>query len=105
VISWLARLTARYHLPQKLLVLHQFQLSMIQNEQWLNTRHDDIAIVIHMDGQGTPGVKEQTWHAVVGAAPRGVFFGWKNFYVKDHPMLTPQQTMGQWPRPVMISYQ
>jgi hypothetical protein len=105
VVNWLARLTAQHHLPQKLLVLHQFRLSMIQDESRLDTHHDDLAIVIHMDGQGTPGEKEQTWEAVLGAAPRGVFFGWKNFYVKDHPMLTPDETMAHHPQPVMISYQ
>jgi hypothetical protein len=105
VVGWLAALTARYHLPQKLLVLHQFQLSMISGEQDLDTSQDDLAIVVHMDGQGTPGAKEETWNAVTGAAPRGVFFGWKNFLVKDHPMLTPQQTMVNVPAPVMISYQ
>ena len=105
VIGWLATLTARYHLPQKLLVLHQFQLSMIAGEPDLDTSHDDLAIVVHMDGQGTPAAKQETWNAVTGAAPRGVYFGWKNFLVKDHPMLTPQQTMVNVPAPVMISYQ
>jgi hypothetical protein len=105
VVRWLARLTAQHHLPQKLLVLHQFRLSMIQEEQRLDTHEDNIAIVIHMDGQGSPGAKQQTWEGVLGAAPRGVFFGWKDFYVKDHPMLTPQQTMDHRPQPVMISYQ
>jgi hypothetical protein len=42
---------------------------------------------------------------VTGAAPHHVFFGWKNFYVKDHPMLSPRQTMAKIPRPMMISYQ
>jgi hypothetical protein len=105
VVRWLAALTAQYHLPQKLLVLHQFRLSMIVGEQYLDTSNDDLAIVIHMDGQGTPGEKLQTWDAVTGAAPPGVFFGWKNFTVKDHPMLTPQETMANTPQPVMISYQ
>jgi hypothetical protein len=105
VIGWPATLTARYHLPQKLLVLHQFQLSMIAGEPDLDTSHDDLAIVVHMDGQGTPAAKQETWNAVTGAAPRGVYFGWKNFLVKDHPMLTPQQTMVNVPAPVMISYQ
>jgi len=105
VISWLADLTARHHLPQKLLVLHQFRLSMITGEPQLDTSHDDIAIVIHMDGQGTPGEKLSTWNAVVGNAPSGVFFGWKNFYTKDHPTLSPTQTMANTPEPVMISYQ
>jgi len=105
VIRWLAGLTARYRLPQKLLVLHQFRLSMISNEQRLDTRHEDLAILIHMDGQGTPGNKEQTWEAVFRAAPAGVFFGWKDFYVKDHPMLGPRQTIERTPRLSMISYQ
>jgi hypothetical protein len=105
VSSWLASLTARRHLPQKLLVLHQFRLSMLAGEQRIDTRHDDLAIVIHMDGQGTPAEKQQTWRAVTAAAPRHVFFGWKNFYTKDHPMLSPRQTMARTPEPVMISYQ
>ncbi|MGH3247778.1 MAG: hypothetical protein ACRDOI_16480, partial [Trebonia sp.] len=66
---------------------------------------DNLAIVIHMDGQGTPAMKQATWNAVTAAAPRGVFFGWKDFLVKDHPMLTPGQTMTKSPTPVMISYQ
>ena len=105
VADWLAVLTAEHHLPQKLLVLHQFRLSMIRHEQDLDTSHDDLAIVIHMDGQGTPDMKQKTWHAITKAAPPGVFFGWKNFYVKDNPALTPRETMAKTPTPVMISYQ
>ena len=105
VSRWLAGLTARHHLPQKLLVLHQFRLSMIGDEARLDTRHGDLAIVVHMDGQGTPRDKQRTWDAVTKAAPQGVFFGWKNFYAKDHPMLSPRDTMARAPEPVMISYQ
>jgi hypothetical protein len=105
VVSWLARLTARYRLPQKLLELHEFRLTMIQDVQRLDTRHDDLAIVINMDGQGAPTTKRQTWRAVIAGAPTGVFFGWKDFYVKDTPMLGPRQTMNHFPQPVLISYQ
>ena len=105
VIRWLAGLTARRHLPQKLMVLHQFRLSMITGERRLDTSHDNLAIVIHMDGQGTPADKLQTWNAVTRTAPSGVYFGWKNFYAKDHPTLSPLQTMANTPLPVMISYQ
>jgi len=105
VITWLAGLTAHYRLPQKLLVLHQFRLSMIRDEHELDTRHQDLAILIHMDGQGTPGDKQQTWDAVTRAAPAGVFFGWKNFYTKDHPMMSPKQTIARTPQLSMISYQ
>lgn len=105
VVTWLAGLTARYHLPQKLLELHEFRLSMIQGIQKLDTRHDDLAIVINMDGQGAPATKQQTWDAVTANAPRGVFFGWKDFYVKDTPMLDPARTIHRQPVPVLISYQ
>jgi hypothetical protein len=105
VIGWLAGLTARYRLPQKLLVLHQFRLSMIRHEDELDTRYHDLAILIHMDGQGTPAEKQQTWDTITGAAPLRVFFGWKNFYVKDHPMVSPRHTITRTPRLSMISYQ
>ncbi len=105
VSDWLAGLTAKNQLPQKLLVLHQFQLSMIRNEKKLDTRHDELQLLIHMDGQGSPDLKEGTWRAVVAAAPQGMPFGWKNFYDEDKPMLTPKQTMAKRPVPDMISYQ
>ncbi|HMH38137.1 MAG TPA: hypothetical protein VK584_14500, partial [Streptosporangiaceae bacterium] len=100
-----AGLTAHYRLPQKLLVLHQFRLSMIRDEHQLDTRHEDLAILIHMDGQGTRAEKQQTWQAISRAAPAGVFLGWKNFYAKDHPMMSPQQTIARTPQLSMISYQ
>jgi hypothetical protein len=105
VVSWLAQLTAQYRLPQKLLVLHEFRLGEIAGERYLDTGSDDLAIVLDMDGQGAPATKQQTWDAVTAAAPPGVPFGWKNFYVNDKPMLSPAQTMAKSPQPVLISYQ
>lgn len=105
VIDWLSRLTAANHLPQKVLVLHQFRLSMLRDEHQIRTDDDNVAVLIHMDGQGSPGGKEATWRAVVAAAPPGVVFGWKNFFVMDKPMVTPEHTMDRAPAPVMISYQ
>src|SRR5262249_60688359 len=105
VVTWLAQLTAQYRLPQKLLMLHQFKLGELADEQRLDTHNDDLAIVLHMDGQGTPVMKEQTWLAVTSTAPPGVAFGWKNFFVKDQPMLSPAQTMTTAPGPALISYQ
>jgi hypothetical protein len=105
VSDFLAQLTAAHHLPQKLLVLHQFRTSMIRGESALNVRHDEVAVLIHMDGQGAQGAKSDTWAAVQRAAPAGVVFGWKNFYDEDKPILTPAQTMAKRPAPVMISYQ
>ena len=103
--AWLEQLTAARHLPQKLFVLHQFRLSMIGHESALKTNYDDVAVLIHMDGQGGTPNKISTWTSVVHTAPKGLPFGWKNFYKEDHPTMTPEQTMAQQPTPVMISYQ
>ncbi|WP_030474937.1 hypothetical protein [Lentzea albidocapillata] len=105
VSAWLAELTAAKFLPQKLLVAHQFQLSMIRNEQALDTTRDEVQLLIHMDGQGTTGQKESTWDSVVEARPADLPMGWKNFYDEDKPMLTPEQTMAHEPKPSMVSYQ
>ncbi len=105
VIEWLADLTAQEKLPQKLLVLHQFRLSMLQDEDQIETGRDEVQVLIHMDGQGTTGQKDSTWGSVVDAAPEGVPFGWKNFFDEDEPMLTPEETMTREPTPFMISYQ
>ncbi|HEV7655783.1 MAG TPA: hypothetical protein VGP36_13770 [Mycobacteriales bacterium] len=105
VYRWLADLTAKNTLPQKLFVIHEFRLSMIGDDEPLQHDRDQVQLLIHMDGQGPTNTKDSTWAAVVGAAPKGVPFGWKNFYDEDTPMLTPAQTMIRKPTPSMISYQ
>jgi len=105
VTAWLAELTTTAHLPQKLVVLHQFQLSMIRHEPNLDTHHPETQLLIHMDGNGSPALKDATWAAVTAAAPPGLPFGWKNFYREDTPMLSPDQTMAHHPAPLMVSYQ
>ncbi len=105
VLDWLADLTKEEKLPQKLVVLHQFRLSMLQDQDQIDASHDELQLLIHMDGQGSPDLKDGTWQAVVGNAREGMPFGWKNFYDEDDPMLTPEQTMDKEPTPFMISYQ
>lgn len=104
-VDWLATLTAQSKLPQKLFILHQFRLSAITNRAALDTSHKELAYVIQMDGQGAQSVKNTTWRTILQQAPQGVQFGWKNFYVKDSPMLSPQQTMALQPQPWYVSYE
>jgi len=106
VISWLATLTREQALPQKLLMVHQFKVSMITGRERLDTSHDELAVVIHADGFGTPALKFATWNAMHAAAPAGIHWGWKNFIDEDSPTFTPAQTMAVGPtRPVFVSYQ
>jgi hypothetical protein len=106
VVTWLADLTRANALPQKLLVLHQFQVRMIPERERLDTSRDELAVMVHADGQGGQGDKQATWQTLRQTAPDAVAWGWKNFYDEDAPMLTPEQTVtGVVPRPQLISYQ
>jgi hypothetical protein len=108
VVTWLADLTRAEHLPQKLLVLHQFRIGTLPDRARLDTSRPELAVVIHADGQGSQGDKQATWRALHEAPlPTGpLHWGWKNFYDEDHPMLTPQQTMEQVdPDPDLVTYQ
>ena len=103
--SWLADLVAANNLPQKLLVLHEFRPSMLPGRAQLDTSRTSLAYVIQMDGQGAQQTKQSTWQTVTSTPPANIYFGWKNFYLKDSPMLTPDQTMQIAPQPWYVSYQ
>ncbi|MGY1593074.1 hypothetical protein ACI79D_13930 [Geodermatophilus sp. SYSU D00708] len=106
VVTWLADLTRDNALPQKLLVLHQFQVRMIPERERLDTSRDELAVLVHADGQGSQGDKQATWQALRQTDPDAVWWGWKNFYDEDAPMLSPEETIAQVnPRPQLISYQ
>ena len=106
VVDYLAELTRDHDLPQKLLVLHQFQVRMIPGAEDVDQSRPEVAVLIHADGQGPQGSKQDTWRALHDHAPSMRFWGWKNFYDEDSPMLTPQQTIELVePDPDFISYQ
>ncbi|MBG6237786.1 hypothetical protein IWX78_000729 [Mycetocola sp. CAN_C7] len=106
VTTWLADLTNEKGLPQKMLVLHQFRPSMISDRASIDLSRPEVAVLIHADGQGGQGDKQATWANLHRDAPAGLFWGWKNFYDEDAPMLTPEQTMGGVsPAPDLVTYQ
>ncbi len=104
VVDYVAGLTRENHLPQKLFVVHQFRLSMVQDRDRLDTSRSELAMMIHVDGQGSQPAKNTTWNVLRANAPQ-VYWGWKNFYDEDVPMLNPEQTMRLDPVPHLISYQ
>jgi hypothetical protein len=106
VVTWLADLTREKALPQKLLLLHQFQVRMIVDRERLDTSRDELAIMVHADGQGGQAAKQDTWRVLHQDAPPTLSWGWKNFVDEDSPMLTPEQTIEQvLPTPELVTYQ
>lgn len=105
VVDWLAQLVRDEALPQKMLLLHQFKLSMITNRELIRTPQE-LAVVIQMDGQGPLGTKYDTWDALLNAGPNpGWSWGWKNFYDEDSPMATPPEVLALDPIPVLVTFQ
>ncbi|NYI60110.1 hypothetical protein [Cellulomonas soli] len=102
--AWLAQLTRERHLPQKMFVVHQFSTRMVSDRTRLDVSHDELAVLIHVDGQGTQPAKTGTWNALRADAP-AVHWGWKNFYDEDLPMLDPTQTYQVQPVPDLVTYQ
>ncbi|WP_431836666.1 hypothetical protein [Cellulomonas sp. Y8] len=102
--DWLATFTRDRQLPQKMFLLHQFSLRMITDRERLHTGHDELAMIIHADGQGSQPAKADTWATLRQGAP-DVRWGWKNFYDEDTPMLDPAQTYAVQPVPDLVTYQ
>ena len=105
VSQWLAEIVRQEALPQKLLVLHQFGFSMITNRHSVQTP-PEVAVLIHMDGQGHLATKYGTWNALTGQGDAEQFYwGWKNFYDEDSPTARPDQVLELTPTPLFVSYQ
>ena len=105
VADWLAGIVKQEALPQKLLIVHQFRFSMITNRELIETP-PELAVLIHMDGQGSLGAKYDTWNALTGEPDADRFhWGWKNFYDEDSPMATPEQVLELSPNIVFVSFQ
>ncbi len=104
--TWLADLTRDNNLPQKLLILHQFNLGMIPDRDAVDVSRTELAISLHADGHGTPREKLETWNVLRKGLQPEIRMGWKNFYDEDSPTFTPEQTFTDvQPTPWFVSYQ
>lgn len=105
VSDWLAALTRDNGLPQKGLIIHQFQLQMLRDREKIRMDRPELATIIHVDGHGSTGVKFGTWDVMRQDLNPAAFLAWKNFIDEDTPMFTPEQTLAVNPRPWFVSYQ
>lgn len=99
----LAALVGSESLPPKLLVVHQFERSMISDKKTL-APVPGVQLVIDADGHGAPGRKTEVYHALVRDEPVG-FAGIMVFYKQDEPLLTAGQVLALTPPPDLVVYQ
>ncbi|QCB28309.1 cell wall-binding repeat-containing protein [Corynebacterium endometrii] len=105
VADWLAALVRENNLPQKGLILHQFQLQMIRDRETIRTDQPELSWILHADGHGSHGQKIETWNALRQDLSPDFSMAWKNFLDEDTPMYTPAETFALDPRPWFVSYQ
>jgi hypothetical protein len=100
--AWLAQLVARYKLPQKLLVVHQFTDDMV-DETALKPR-DGLAMVLNADGFGTQPVKVSKYHRFTRQSP-GFGTGLKLFFHEDVGLMSPRRVLRLRPPPDVVVYE
>ncbi len=103
VSSYLAQLVRRYRLPQKLFIIHQFRQSMLPDRQLIVAR-PGLATVFHADGNGVPADKVQVYNLLAFPGPP-FRRGFKLFYTRDVPLMSPQEALALVPPPDLVTYQ
>lgn len=103
VSAYLAEIVRENDLPQKIFMLHKFTNRMIIGEADL-VGHDELAMVMHIDGFGHPNTKIGVYNNLHPALPfRG---GFKLFIDEDTRVMSPTEVMTLLGTPpVMITYQ
>lgn len=103
VRDYLSDLVKRKNLPDKLLMVHQFTLSMLPDRQNI-TPAPGVEIVFHADGFGGQAAKIGTWNTLAfPGRPYGT--GFKLFLVHDTDLMSPEQVMALSPQPDIVTYQ
>lgn len=102
VADYLAAIVAEEGIPEKLLVVHQFQARMLTDRDQLR-EPPGVLLTIHMDGFGTRAQKLATYGVVAADPPWNN--GFKLFYDEDVDMFAPSEVLALDPVPDLITYQ
>jgi len=99
----LQKLVDENHLPNKVLIVHQFLNEMITNKSQIENV-PGVDLVIDQDGFGNPDQKTGNYRKFVkiDGAEHG---GFKLFYKQDEPLMTPEQVDALDPQPDFVVYQ
>ncbi len=100
--QWLVDLTNELDLPPKVLIVHQFHDTMIENKDQVEPMAG-VQLVIDADGFGPPATKTEAYAVVIGQMPIE-YHGIKLFYKQDVPLMTAEEVLDLEPVPDLIIY-
>lgn len=102
VSGYMARLGRRHDLPQKTLVVHQFNESMVRGRESIRQRGRKVAVTLNFDGIGSPPAKRSGYKAL---SEPGLFDGFSLFYELDSPLMKPKRVIRLRPKADYVMYQ
>lgn len=101
--QWLVDIANKYGTSRKMLLVHQFHYSMIEDKDQIEPIVG-VDLVIDEDGFGTPDMKRETYDVVITQQPIE-YHGIKLFYKQDVPLMTAEEIMALEPTPDVVIYQ
>lgn len=102
-VEALSRLVEEAGIPDKILLVHQFESSIVTNKQLIEPT-ENVQVVLNADGFGPAEDKTTKYDVLVGDEPIQ-YGGFKLFYRQDEPLLSPEEVLELDPVPVVVNYQ
>jgi len=99
----LQQLVAETGLPPKILIVHQFADSMLQDAKSIRA-YANVELVIDMDGFGLAAIKRAAYEQLA-AQPYAVHTGIKLFFQHDPDMMSEEDVLRLQPTPAVVIYQ
>ncbi|MBN8209974.1 hypothetical protein JI666_14560 [Bacillus sp. NTK071] len=103
VVEYVSKLVKEQDLPDKIVLVHQFTDHAVTNKQRIKPT-DNVEVVLNFDGYGDYATKMSLYRKFVRNDPVQ-YGGFKVFYNKDKPVLSPAEVLKLDPNPAIINYQ
>ncbi|MFP7492988.1 hypothetical protein SFC66_04290 [Terribacillus saccharophilus] len=102
-IDYVSNLASENELPDKVVIVHQFADMIINNKEAIQPTKN-VEVVLNNDGHGIAALKRSGYHQLVHNQPIQ-YGGFKVFYKKDEPVMTPEEVLELDPAPAFVNYQ
>ncbi|GAA0593287.1 lipoprotein [Virgibacillus siamensis] len=102
-IQYVDQMVEKYQLPDKIVMVHQFGDGIITNKKRIHPSKN-VEVVLNSDGFGKDAIKMAAYGKLVKEQSIQ-YGGFKLFYKKDNPLLTPKQVLKLDPAPAVVNYQ
>lgn len=102
-IEYVSNLVAENGLPDKVVIVHQFAEQVLTNKDAIQPT-ENVEVVVNFDGHGLDAIKRAGYNQHVQLEPKQ-YGGFKVFYKKDEPLMTPKDVLELDPAPAFVNYQ